>query len=181
MLVYCLYQLIVDRYLIYLKLHLFWEFTRVKIGVAYIKVTVGCDGRRLILKTLACDKAKCKNKVSQNNNKKKPLRFFLFLLFFIVSYLYHQAAVGDTTEVAGRPRNAAVSGKLFIWDFESHVPLTNGNQIPWVHPWGLKRSFPKPNNVPTPRAQKIVKNEPFPACSRGFPVGVPGVNPWESQ
>ena len=52
MLVYCLYQLIVDRYLIYLKLHLFWEFTRVKIGVAYIKVTVGCDGRRLILKTL---------------------------------------------------------------------------------------------------------------------------------
>ena len=52
LLVYCLYQLIVDRYLIYLKLHLFWEFTRVKIGVAYIKVTVGCDGRRLILKTL---------------------------------------------------------------------------------------------------------------------------------
>ena len=52
MLVYCLYQLIVDRYLIYLKLHLFWEFTRVKIDVAYIKVTVGCDGRRLILKTL---------------------------------------------------------------------------------------------------------------------------------
>ena len=52
LLVYCLYQLIVDRYLTYLKLHLFWEFTRVKIGVAYIKVTVGCDGRRLILKTL---------------------------------------------------------------------------------------------------------------------------------
>ena len=27
-----------------------------KIGVAYIKVTVGCDGRRLILKTLRASK-----------------------------------------------------------------------------------------------------------------------------
>lgn len=35
-----------------------------------------------------------------------PLRSFLFLL---VPYLYYQAAVGDTTEVAGRPRAAAVS------------------------------------------------------------------------
>ena len=50
----CLLSLLthnVDRYLIYQKLYLFWEFTRVKIGVSNIKVTVGCDGRRLILKT----------------------------------------------------------------------------------------------------------------------------------
>ena len=50
----CLLSLLthnVDRYLIYQKLYLFWEFTRVKIGVSNIKVTVGCDGRQLILKT----------------------------------------------------------------------------------------------------------------------------------
>ena len=50
----CLLSLLthnVDRYLIYLKLYLFWEFTRVKIGVSNIKVTFRCDGRRLILKT----------------------------------------------------------------------------------------------------------------------------------
>ena len=52
------------------------------------------------------------------------------------------------------PRNG---GKLFIQDIENHVPLTNEDQIPGVHPWGLKRSFPKPNNVPTPRAQKLSK------------------------
>ena len=54
-----------------------------------------------------------------------------------------------------------------------HVPLTNGDQILGVHPWGLKRSFPKPNNVPTLHAQKIVKNVPFPVCSQGFPGGQP--------
>ena len=50
----CLLSLLthnVDRYLIYQKLYLFWEFTRVKIGVSNIKVTVGktfnyCDGGR---------------------------------------------------------------------------------------------------------------------------------------
>ena len=50
----CLLSLLthnVDTYLIYQKLYLFWEFTRVKIGVSNIKVTVGCVGRRLILKT----------------------------------------------------------------------------------------------------------------------------------
>ena len=30
-------------------------------------------------------------------------------MFFIVSYLYFQAAAGDATEVVGRPRAAAVS------------------------------------------------------------------------
>ena len=54
-----------------------------------------------------------------------------------------------------------------------HVPLTNDDQIPGVHPWGLKRSFSKLNNVPTSRAQNIVKNVQFPACSWGFPGGQP--------
>ena len=57
-----------------------------------------------------------------------------------------------------------------------NMPCT-ADQIPGVHPWGLKRSFPKPNNVPTPRAQNIVKNVQFPACSRGFPGGQPSGKP----
>ena len=61
-------------------------------------------------------------------------------------------------------------------DFESDVLLTKVDQIPRVHPWSLKRSFPKLNNVPSPRAQTIVKNVPFPACSRGQPPGKPMIS-----
>ena len=65
---------------------------------------------------------------------------------------------------------------MFIRDFETHVPLTNGDQIPGVHPWGLKRSFPKPNNVPSPRAKtkKNCQKCTIPRVFSGVPCGCPG-------
>ena len=64
-----------------------------------------------------------------------------------------------------------------IRDFESDVPLTNVEQILGVHPGGLACSFPKLNNVPTPRSKKTVTNALFPACSRGCPGGQPPGKP----
>ena len=74
----------------------------------------------------------------------------------------------------GMMKNKQIQEMEYKWRQAVHPgfwkPCT-ADQIPGVHPWGLKRSFPKPNNVPTPRAQKIVKNVPFPTCSRGSTPG----------
>ena len=107
-----------------------------------------------------------------NSSKLSAITDFLFLRK--TSQALYNGMMKDKR--ATDPRNGiqilvASWGKLVIRDFENHVPLTNGDQIPGVHPWGLKRSFPKPNNVPTPRAQKIVKNVPFPACMHGSTPG----------
>ena len=72
------------------------------------------------------------------------------------------------------PRNGIqMAASCLSGILKKHVPLTNGDQIPGVHPWGLKRSFPSPNNVHTPRAKKNCQKCTIPRVLLGVPRGCP--------
>ena len=68
-------------------------------------------------------------------------------MFLIVPYLYYQAAVGDTTEVAGRPKAAAVSDDELpfqqeLQDTQNEIKVSSQTIFQLVTERKLKQKFP---------------------------------------